>query len=785
MPPLEIFSNMSKSNSLFKHNNNNNNNNKIYLEKRIDLLNLIRNINSKLDFNSQTFFLALFYMDKIFLNLPSIITSFDNQNSNNKLNINDIINDINNDREYVLLSLSCLVIASKFNENDPRVPDLITYLKNCSEITKFQFNYTIDEIRKGEVFVLQCLEYKMNFFTVYHFIVFFFAHGLIFKSSLERTENVNGYSKKKILEKIYIMTREILECLIEDEKNFYVTNYDNNYLTAAVILKFSIENILGIVLRDEENVFKLFYNFDEDDDYLNIKKVVKEIYENKIANNNNVNNNRKKKEIEINNNNFKEEKNFILLSNANNNNNNVNNSTNVNNNNNNNVNISNINNNVDNSNKINIMNNNNNTIENKNFSNNNKLFISPSQKLYLENNDFEDIKFSNKKTKLNINEKINYNNSNLNSIDKKNNNNNHNEIFNRNEKEKNNDFKFITKNLTMHFSSNNSGNKNNQNLFNEFNKNNINNNNNIFKLKLNGIKKDLSQISIRKRASSSSKENNNNNIYNSERLTNLSNYNNTNNNLNNKNNQENNENIFELNFEPKKIFANTSNEILINNNNNIKNLGRNPTDNYKIINQTTHSKTIKDNNFNKHFKADDILVKTKKIFDRTKDQNDEKDFYNNNINNNNNYNNSNTIIINNNIHINNYIDRKNINDIYSNNNNNNNYGLNYDYINISNSNNSNLNNKYYSSKNTFNINKNLNKENNNNNELKDNNQMRYGHFGTYFDYGYEQFLRKGNNNNYFNNYSSNLNNNNNSNLSNYKYNANNNNIYTNYSNNYY
>ena len=318
MPPLEIFSYMSKSNSLFKHSNNNNN--KIYLEKRIDLLNLIRNLNSKLDFNSQTFFLALFYMDKIFLNLPSIISTFDNQNNDNKLNINTIINDINSEREYVLLSLSCLVIASKFNENDPRVPDLITYLKNCSEITKFQFNYTIDEIRKGEVFVLQCLEYKMNFFTVYHFIVFFFAHGLIFKSSLERIENVNNYSKKKILEKIYIMTREILECLIEDEKNFYVTNFDNNYLTAAVILKFSIENILGIVLNDDEDVFKLFYNFEEDENYLEIKNVVKEIYENKIANNNNnnINNSRKKKELEINNNNaIKEEKNIFLLSNAN------------------------------------------------------------------------------------------------------------------------------------------------------------------------------------------------------------------------------------------------------------------------------------------------------------------------------------------------------------------------------------------------------------------------------------------------------------------------------------
>ena len=47
-----------------------------------------------------------------------------------------------------------------------------------------------------------------------HFLVFFFSHGIIFESTLNRIEN-GAYSKKKFLEKIYILSRGILDYLLE------------------------------------------------------------------------------------------------------------------------------------------------------------------------------------------------------------------------------------------------------------------------------------------------------------------------------------------------------------------------------------------------------------------------------------------------------------------------------------------------------------------------------------------------------------------------------------------
>ena len=132
---------MSKSNSeieyLISENNINN-----YKEKRGYLLYLIRNINSKMDFNSQTFFLSLFLMDKIFL-LQEL--------------------KIENENDYMLYSLSCLTIASKFNENDPHIPEINSYIRICAEMSKYQNVYSLEEIRKGEVYILNLLQFKHSF----------------------------------------------------------------------------------------------------------------------------------------------------------------------------------------------------------------------------------------------------------------------------------------------------------------------------------------------------------------------------------------------------------------------------------------------------------------------------------------------------------------------------------------------------------------------------------------------------------------------------------------------
>ena len=102
---------------ILKNDNNNENNfvNIEYLKNRNKLLNFLRNINYKLDFNSQTFYLSLIYLDKIFEK-----------------------NDINNikDKDFHLICLSCLILASKFNENDPHVPDLQSFLNCYKDVLK-------------------------------------------------------------------------------------------------------------------------------------------------------------------------------------------------------------------------------------------------------------------------------------------------------------------------------------------------------------------------------------------------------------------------------------------------------------------------------------------------------------------------------------------------------------------------------------------------------------------------------------------------------------------------
>ena len=238
-----------------------------YITKRKEIITLIRSINTKLDFNSQTFFLAVYYMDEIFTSTHFTVDP-----------------DISN---YILLSLCCLIISSKFNENDPKVPDIYKYINICTETTKYKYLFSIDDIRNGEVFILQKLQYKLNYFSVYHYIVFFFAHGVIFKRTYERSEVKhanNGVTKKKLLERIYIHSREILDYYLEDDNEFCYCNCKYNYLIAVVVLWKVTENVLKVNLNDNENVYKLIYGIEVEDNevYRDICCKVERIYESKV-----------------------------------------------------------------------------------------------------------------------------------------------------------------------------------------------------------------------------------------------------------------------------------------------------------------------------------------------------------------------------------------------------------------------------------------------------------------------------------------------------------------------
>ena len=278
--------------------NNNQNNqekyfstNPLYTEKRVAMIEIIQMINIALDNNSQTFFLCLYYMDIIFSNdnFEKVFRLFYGDQEevlNIEININNLL----------MMSLGCLIIATKYNENDPHVPNIISFINLCSYYSYNKYNYEVRDLSKAEVIIIKVLNYKLNYFTLYHFFNFFFAHGFLFECTLEEKAKENEFNKNEILEKIYIESREIMDKLIEDNECINYILGNNTCLTAIHLLIFTTKIIINIdLLKEEDNIFKLIYNINYENKKLN------EILENKIHNIYNniikINNNSKEQKI--------------------------------------------------------------------------------------------------------------------------------------------------------------------------------------------------------------------------------------------------------------------------------------------------------------------------------------------------------------------------------------------------------------------------------------------------------------------------------------------------------
>ena len=216
-----------------KYNNNSENNNS-------------NDFNSYLDNNSQSYFLALYYMDLIFTNPDlermffSHFSSWTCYTTNNDIQMNN----------YVLLSLACLVVASKFNENDPHVPTMSSFIRLLYEYSKKKYIFNLQSLFTAEVVVVKLLKHKLNYYTIYHHLIFFFTHGIVFRKTIENSKISKKYSETKILEKIYIQAREILDYFIDSDKYYDLYFGKNNYIVVVEIFLWSIEHILRIKLKD-------------------------------------------------------------------------------------------------------------------------------------------------------------------------------------------------------------------------------------------------------------------------------------------------------------------------------------------------------------------------------------------------------------------------------------------------------------------------------------------------------------------------------------------------------
>ena len=289
-----------------KYEKSNSSINNIYTEQRKIIIQLIKIINKALNNASQTFYLSLYYMDLIFMNnnLEDIFKLFYENNEN------DLKKDINK-KDLVMISLCCLIIATKFNENDPNVPNIISFVNLCSYYSYNKYIYKVEDLIKAEILVLKILEYKLNYFTLYHYFTFFFTHGFLFEKNIIKDKN---QSKNEILEKIYVLSREVMDLFIEDYENIDFILGNNIYFTAIQILIWSTQHILNIsylkFYEEKKNIFELLYNIDYEKNKVNnesINNKIKKAFDN---------NNQKDKAIIYNDNKNNKENNIINKTNS-------------------------------------------------------------------------------------------------------------------------------------------------------------------------------------------------------------------------------------------------------------------------------------------------------------------------------------------------------------------------------------------------------------------------------------------------------------------------------------
>ena len=228
---------------------------KNYLKLRNKIFNIIQKITMKFGFKSQTFFLAAYYLDLIFI-------------KRKKININ-----------VYKLGLACLCLSAKFCENDPIVPQLQYFVKAYNVLTGYKNFISMTELMYTEVIVCKILKYKLNYFTTYDFIAFFFCHGILKLEQIKEIEkefNINNRKKsndneefeldsffvKNFLGKIYRTVRNYLDIVVKIDK--ICMKYNPIYIAIYLVEK-SMDECL------ENEYKKIKQNIEDEDLVKNMK----------------------------------------------------------------------------------------------------------------------------------------------------------------------------------------------------------------------------------------------------------------------------------------------------------------------------------------------------------------------------------------------------------------------------------------------------------------------------------------------------------------------------------
>ena len=234
---------------------------KNYTSQRETLISLIYKITSKMGLKSQTFFMAINYLDIIF-----------SKHKNFSYN-------------YTLLSLACIIVASKYS-GKVSIRPLFKYYINLykNEIQDNTYKLIKNTLLDYEVIVCKLLNYKLNYYSIYDFNYFFFGNGIIkieqlneincdylkIKNEKNSSKNIISSSKiKKVLIKIYERSRYYLDSIIE---NLICLKYGSLIISICII-----EKSIDYVLLNEYNLENIENTIEEKEIRNKNKKYFKEI----------------------------------------------------------------------------------------------------------------------------------------------------------------------------------------------------------------------------------------------------------------------------------------------------------------------------------------------------------------------------------------------------------------------------------------------------------------------------------------------------------------------------
>jgi len=291
---LDVLTQMKKEEYRFNFNQLNNDNKEIdkdnlsfislrkknliyYFSIRKKLITIIKDIHNYLNFNKDTFYSSIYYMDILC----------------NKL-IEDSIENFET-FDFKNLAISCIILSSKFTDNDPNIPNIKLYLYDKSKNNNQNVsNSDIENLKEFEIKCLNKLSYKLNYSNVFSFLKLFYCYGFVFKKDFEffidankNKENNKDYNLKEDLfmdkfktfvDYIYKKCDEIIYTItldenlfIEDCSNFTNNNNYNEYCSFKISC--------GLIYYCRE----LFYNKIKEINLLdkNEKENQKDLYNNK------------------------------------------------------------------------------------------------------------------------------------------------------------------------------------------------------------------------------------------------------------------------------------------------------------------------------------------------------------------------------------------------------------------------------------------------------------------------------------------------------------------------